>query len=74
MAGTSDKLEGKIKEGVGKATNDRHLESEGKGQHAAGSLKDAADDVKDKAKNAADDVADKAKDAVDDVRDRASRH
>lgn len=62
MGGTSDKLQGKVKEGVGKATGDRDLESEGKGQHAAGSVKDAAHDVKEK-----------AKDVVDDVKDRVSR-
>jgi uncharacterized protein YjbJ (UPF0337 family) len=38
---------GQVKEGVGKATNDRSLEAEGKGDEIAGDLKQAGEKVKD---------------------------
>ena len=38
---------GKIKETVGKATNDQELEAEGKGDQAKGNLKQAGEKVKD---------------------------
>jgi uncharacterized protein YjbJ (UPF0337 family) len=59
MAGTKDKLEGKTKEAVGRVTGDRDLESQGKGQHAVGKVKDAADAVKDKAKDVKEQVTDR---------------
>lgn len=43
----SDELKGKLKEGVGKATDDRDLEAEGHGDQAKGNLKGAAEKVKD---------------------------
>jgi uncharacterized protein YjbJ (UPF0337 family) len=45
-----DKLQeakGHVKEGVGKATDDRSLENEGKGDKVAGNLKQAGEKVKD---------------------------
>jgi uncharacterized protein YjbJ (UPF0337 family) len=52
--GLSDKIDnqaeetkGKVKEGVGKATDDEQLEAEGKTDHASGSLKQAGEKVKD---------------------------
>ncbi len=47
MAGLGDKVEGKAKELKGKLTGDKATEMEGKGQQAAGEIKDAADDVAD---------------------------
>ena len=38
---------GTVKEKAGKATNDRSLEAEGKGDKAAGNLKQAGEKVKD---------------------------
>lgn len=51
MGATRDKVAGKAKERLGKATGDRELESRGKRQHAVGTVKDAAKDVKNKAKD-----------------------
>ena len=45
-----DKLQdakGRVKEGVGKATDDRSLEAEGKGDRVSGNLKQAGEKVKD---------------------------
>jgi uncharacterized protein YjbJ (UPF0337 family) len=79
MSGTSDKLVGTLKEGWGNATGDRDLESEGKGEHAVGSVKIAAADVKeaakDKGEHAVGAVTDVAKDVTKkakDVKDRAT--
>ena len=41
---------GKVKEKAGKATNDRSLEAKGKGDKAAGNLKQAGEKVKDAVK------------------------
>lgn len=51
--GDMDRLAGKAKELGGKATGDRDLESEGKTQHAAGKVKNAAEDAEDTVKGAA---------------------
>jgi uncharacterized protein YjbJ (UPF0337 family) len=52
--GTWDEMKGKVKEGVGDATDDESLEREGKvdqtkgkAEQAVGHLKDAASDAKD---------------------------
>jgi uncharacterized protein YjbJ (UPF0337 family) len=52
--GTNDKISnkiedvaGKAKEGLGRATGDRHTESEGKADQSKSSLKDAGEKVKD---------------------------
>ena len=55
MAGLGDKVEGKAKELKGKLTDDEATEMEGKGQQAAGELKDAVDD-------AADEMRDRSRD------------
>jgi uncharacterized protein YjbJ (UPF0337 family) len=47
MGGETDKLKGTIKEGVGKATDDKRTESEGKLDQAKGNAKEAFDDAKD---------------------------
>jgi uncharacterized protein YjbJ (UPF0337 family) len=43
----SDELKGKVKEGVGRATDDEGLEAEGRGDQVKGNLKQAAEKVKD---------------------------
>ncbi|MDG6103211.1 CsbD family protein [Dactylosporangium aurantiacum] len=52
--GLSDKIDnqaeeakGKVKEGVGRATDDEQLEAEGKVDQASGNLKQAGEKVKD---------------------------
>jgi uncharacterized protein YjbJ (UPF0337 family) len=40
-------VEGEVKDKAGKATNDKSLEAEGKGDKVAGSLKQAGEHVKD---------------------------
>jgi uncharacterized protein YjbJ (UPF0337 family) len=42
-----DRLGGKVKEGVGRATGDEGLEREGRGQQAGAELKQAAENAKD---------------------------
>ncbi|MDO8337183.1 MAG: CsbD family protein [Microcella sp.] len=42
-----EELGGKIKEGVGKATDNERLEAEGRADQTAANLKQAGDDVKD---------------------------
>ncbi|GAA3434217.1 CsbD family protein [Kutzneria kofuensis] len=44
---TADDVKGKVKEGVGKVTDDQSLETEGKGDQAKGKVKQAVEDVKD---------------------------
>ena len=43
----SDQLKGKVKEGVGRATDDRDLEAEGHGDQAKGNVKQAGEKIKD---------------------------
>jgi len=43
----ADQLKGRVKEGVGRATDDRDLEAEGHTDQAKGNLKQAAEKVKD---------------------------
>ncbi|RKW69963.1 CsbD family protein [Galactobacter caseinivorans] len=47
LENAKDKVVGQVKETVGGATNNADLEAEGKGQQAKGSVKDAAENVKD---------------------------
>ncbi|MEV6661080.1 CsbD family protein [Nocardia fluminea] len=42
-----EELAGKTKEATGRATNDRDLENEGRGEQAKSNLKDAGEKVKD---------------------------
>jgi uncharacterized protein YjbJ (UPF0337 family) len=46
----AEEVKGKVKEGVGKVTGDPELEAEGKGDQAAGNLKQAGEKVKDAVK------------------------
>lgn len=59
MSGETDQIAGRVKQAAGDLTNDRDLEREGEQQEAAGKLKDAVDDVKDKANDAIDKVKSK---------------
>ncbi|WP_034226471.1 CsbD family protein [Actinotalea ferrariae] len=47
MRNSAQELGGKVKEGTGKATGDRDLEAEGKGDQTAANLKQAGEKVKD---------------------------
>ena len=54
-----DQVEGTLKEGAGKVTDDEEVETEGKVQGAWGDVKDAGGDFKDKAEDAGDDLKDR---------------
>jgi uncharacterized protein YjbJ (UPF0337 family) len=54
----AEKAGGKVKEGVGKATDNESLEAEGRGDQAKASAKQAGENVKDAAKNVGDNVRD----------------
>ena len=54
VKGFAEKTKGAIKEGAGKVSGDKQLETEGKIDKAKGDLHNAAGDVKDAARNAAD--------------------
>jgi uncharacterized protein YjbJ (UPF0337 family) len=54
VKGAADKAKGAIKEGAGKLTGDKKLETEGKIDKAKGAAHNAAGDVKDTARHAAD--------------------
>jgi uncharacterized protein YjbJ (UPF0337 family) len=43
----ADQLKGQVKEGVGRATDDRDLEAEGHGDQAKGNIKQAGEKIKD---------------------------
>jgi uncharacterized protein YjbJ (UPF0337 family) len=43
----ADQIKGQVKEGVGRATDDRDLEAEGHGDQTKGNLKEAGEKVKD---------------------------
>jgi uncharacterized protein YjbJ (UPF0337 family) len=47
---TAETAKGKVKEGLGKATDDKSLEAEGHGDQAKGDLKNAGEKVKDAVK------------------------
>ena len=54
MSGTADKVKGKAKEAVGKATGDTRTEAEGKTDQVKGKAKEMASDVKESAKGVKD--------------------
>ena len=54
VKGAADKAKGAIKEGAGKLTGDKEMETEGKFDKAKGSAHNVAGDVKDVARKAAD--------------------
>ena len=47
ISNKAEELTGRVKEGVGDATDDRSLEREGKSDQAKGNLKQAGEKVKD---------------------------
>jgi len=47
LGNKAEELKGEVKEGVGRATDDRDLEAEGHTDQAKGNLKQAAEKVKD---------------------------
>jgi uncharacterized protein YjbJ (UPF0337 family) len=47
----SEQLEGKVKEGAGRATDDPELEAEGRADQVSGNLKQAGEKVKDAVKD-----------------------
>ncbi|HEX5292196.1 MAG TPA: CsbD family protein [Streptosporangiaceae bacterium] len=47
VSNKGDELKGKVKEGVGRATDNKDLEAEGKADQISGNLKDAGEKVKD---------------------------
>jgi uncharacterized protein YjbJ (UPF0337 family) len=62
MGSNMDDLKGRVKEGVGAATDDKDLEREGKMDRAGGAVKDAAEKAKDKVADGVDAVKDKLND------------
>ncbi len=44
---TAEKVTGEVKEAVGKATDDKDLQAEGKKDQTKGSLKNTGEDIKD---------------------------
>ncbi|MBI5088251.1 MAG: CsbD family protein [Actinobacteria bacterium] len=62
MGSNMDDVKGRIKEGVGAATDDPDLEREGKLDRAGGAVKDAADKAGDKIAKGVDAVKDKLTD------------
>ncbi len=52
----SDDAKGRVKEATGNLTGDDDLKNEGKGDQAAGKVKDVADGAKDKVDDAVDKV------------------
>ncbi|MEA2435132.1 MAG: hypothetical protein QOG54_2589 [Actinomycetota bacterium] len=47
ISNKTEELTGKVKEGIGDATDDRSLEAEGKADQVKGNLKQAGEKVKD---------------------------
>ena len=47
IGNAAEKAEGKVKEGVGRSTDNESLEAEGKADQTSGSLKQAGENVKD---------------------------
>lgn len=58
MSGTTDKVKGSIKEGLGKVTGDRRTEAEGKTDRAKGEVKDTTQNVKDSVRGVGDSLKD----------------
>ena len=65
MTGTTDKVKGAVKQGVGKATGDKKLEREGHFDKAKGHAKDVAHDIK----KGADKVLEHASEGISDASD-----
>lgn len=58
MKNAAEKLGGKVKEGVGKLTDNEKLENEGRMDQAKAAAKQTAEDAKDAARNAGENVKD----------------
>lgn len=67
MSGTTDKVKGAVKQGVGKATGDKKLEHEGRFDKTKGHAKDIAHDVRKGAEEVFENAADGASEAADEV-------
>lgn len=65
-----DKVEGKSKETVGKVTNDKDKEAEGKLQSGFADVKKKARDAGEDIKDGAEKLGDKIKDGFGDVKDK----
>lgn len=55
MKGKMDQAKGKVKEEVGKLTNDKSLQAEGKADQAKGKVRETVGETKRKVKNALED-------------------
>ena len=73
MAGMIDKAKGKAKEVAGAVTGDEATENEGKLDQAKGSVKNAGENLKDRAKEALGGAADKAKETAERAERSTSR-
>jgi len=65
IKGKAEKAKGYIKEEAGEALNDPELEAEGRGERAAGKLREGFGKAKRKVGEAVDDFADKIEDESD---------
>lgn len=61
ISNATQDIVGKVKEGIGDATDNERLEAEGRADQAEATVRKGVEDMKDGVKNA----ADKVKDAVD---------
>lgn len=61
MGSTADDAKGRVKEAVGDLTNDSDLKKQGKADQAGASVKEFAENAKDKVSDAVDGVKDKLK-------------
>jgi len=73
MAGLTDKVKGKVKEVAGEVADDPGLENEGKLDQAKGSMKNAGENLKEKAKEALGVPAEKAKEAAERAEEKTRR-
>ena len=68
----ADKTEGKVKETVGAATDDKSLETEGKAQQVKAEVSDKARELGEKAKESGAEFSEKMKEAGADISEKAS--
>jgi uncharacterized protein YjbJ (UPF0337 family) len=68
VAGTMSDIEGKVKEGVGKLTDDERLEAEGKAKQVQGDLQRGLGEAQDQAKDTWDQSKDKVDRAAEELR------
>ncbi|HUM10970.1 MAG TPA: CsbD family protein [Myxococcaceae bacterium] len=73
MAGLTDKVKGKVKELAGEVADDPGLENEGKLDQAKGSMKNAGENLKEKAKEALGVPAEEAKEAAERAEEKTRR-